>query len=70
MDISYNISILMSQTTYTEEECIESLKKHSNDVLKCLKEYSGIKNKTDKGCVTSNQERYRLIRNLLDNKID
>ena len=44
MDISDNreINILMKQTTYTREECIEKLKINNNDLLKCLKEYNGI----------------------------
>ena len=69
MDISDNreISILMKQTTYTREECIEKLKINNNDLLKCLKEYNGIVEKKDNECNTSNQERYRLIRNLMDN---
>ena len=60
------IDILMKQTTYTREECIEKLKNHNNNILKCLKEYNGIVEKKDNECNTSNQERYRLIRNLMD----
>ena len=41
--------------------------KHNNDIYKCLKEYNGIVEKKDDECHTSNQERYRLIRNLMDN---
>ena len=69
MDISNNteIEILMKQTTYTREECIENLKKYKNDIYKCLKEYNGIIEKKEDECSTSNQERYRLIRNLMDN---
>jgi|TARA_B100001769_G_C21706254_1_gene389568 hypothetical protein len=69
MDISNNTEIdtLMKQTTYTREECIEKLEKHNNDIYKCLKEYNGILEKKEDECHTSNQERYRLIRNLMDN---
>jgi len=67
MDISGNLTILMRQTTMSSSVCIEMLKKNDNDIFKCLKEINNIEKK-EKECNTSNQERYRLIRNLLDNK--
>jgi hypothetical protein len=67
MDISSNLTVLMRQTTMDKCSCLEMLKKNNNDILKCLKDINNIKKK-DKECNTSNQERYRLIRNLLDNK--
>ena len=66
-DISSNLVIMMRQTSLSSETCIEMLKKNENDILKCLKEINKIGEK-EKECSTSNQERYRLIRNLLDNK--
>ena len=66
-DISSNLVIMMRQTSLSSGTCIEMLKKNENDILKCLKEINKIGEK-EKECSTSNQERYRLIRNLLDNK--
>tara|TARA_Y100000816_G_scaffold289254_1_gene275354 strand:- start:529 stop:735 length:207 start_codon:yes stop_codon:yes gene_type:complete len=68
MDISSNLIILMKQTSVDSERCMELLKKNDNDILACLKEINNIKSQ-EKVCNTSNQERYRIIRNLLDNKI-
>ncbi len=70
MDLSKNIKILMKQTSYTEKESEEVLKRNNNDLFKCLLEYSGVKKEINKQCVTSNQERYRVIRGILDNKMD
>tara|TARA_B100001057_G_scaffold428348_1_gene453763 strand:- start:9 stop:215 length:207 start_codon:yes stop_codon:yes gene_type:complete len=67
MDISSNLIILMRQTTMDSSFCLEMLKKNDNDIFKCLKDINNIEKK-DKECNTSNQERYRLIRKLLDNK--
>lgn len=67
MDISSNLTVLMRQTTMDTSSCLEMLKKNNNDVFKCLKDINNIEKK-DKECNTSNQERYRLIRNLLDNR--
>lgn len=67
MDISSNLTILMRQTTMSSSVCLEILKKNDNDIFKSLKEINNIEKK-DNECNTSNQERYRLIRNLLDNK--
>ena len=67
-DISSNLIILMKQTSVDSERCMELLKKNDNDILACLKEINNIKSQ-EKVCNTSNQERYRIIRNLLDNKI-
>lgn len=67
MDSSNNdIVILMNQTLLTREECEKKLKDSNNNVFDCLMEYYKIKKRTQDTCITSNQERYRQIRNLLN----
>tara|TARA_Y100000816_G_C26077500_1_gene567377 strand:- start:979 stop:1191 length:213 start_codon:yes stop_codon:yes gene_type:complete len=60
-----NLTILTKQTVCDRSVCLEILKKNKNDLTKSLNECLHIKEKHEKKCVTSNQERYRLMRNLL-----
>ena len=67
MDISNNnIVILMKQTLLTREECEKKLKDNDNNVFDCLMEYYKVNKQSQDPCKTSNQERYRQIRNLLN----
>ena len=60
-----NLNILTKQTVCDKNICLEILKKNKNDLILSLKECLNIKQEEKKECNTSNQERYRLIRNLL-----
>ena len=63
------IPVVMRQTDYTEEMAEAKLEEHNFDLKKVLYEWMGVPiKKDDKPCETSNQERYRLIRNTLDGK--
>tara|TARA_S200000501_G_scaffold243899_1_gene228390 strand:+ start:1377 stop:1589 length:213 start_codon:yes stop_codon:yes gene_type:complete len=62
---SENLNILTKQTVCDKNLCLEILKKNENDLTKALKECLNIKEEPEKECNTSNQERYRLMRNLL-----
>ena len=59
-------SVIMRQTTLSEQECYEKLKQNDYDHIQIIKDYIGIKPPTN-NILTSNQERFRLIRNYLDN---
>ena len=63
------VPVVMRQTDYTEEVATEKLEEHSYDLKKVLYEWMGVPiEKDEKPCETSNQERYRLIRNTLDGR--
>ncbi len=58
-------NVLIRQTNYTKEEAIEELQKNNYSVkLVLIKEYNIKLNTTTK--ISSNQERFRLMRQLLD----
>jgi hypothetical protein len=60
------VELVVRQTDYNQEEAKKELEKYDYNYLKLLKEYMGVKDKTETVCVTSNQERYRLIRKTMD----
>ena len=62
------LSLVLRQTDYTEEEAKVQLEKYNFNYLELLKDYMGIEKKEEKVCVTANQERYRLIREAMDDK--
>ena len=63
------VPVVMRQTDYTEEVAAEKLEEHGYDLKKVLYEWMGVPiEKDEKPCETSNQERYRLIRNTLDGR--
>ena len=67
MDASNNnVLILMNQTTLTREECEKQLKDNNNNVFDCLMEYYKLEKRGQDKCKTSNQERYRQIRYMLN----
>jgi len=66
MDINKNVEVMVKQVDCSRDRCLEILKKNDNDLMKSLEEYFNIKKKEEKPCKTSNQERYRLIRNIMD----
>ena len=65
-NVKKQISIIMRQTTLTKEECYDKLKQNNYDHIQIIKEYIGIK-PASVNKLSSNQERFRLIRNYLDN---
>ena len=62
------LALVLRQTDYTEEEAKVQLEKYNYNYLELLKDYMGIKKKEEKVCATTNQERYRLIREAMDDK--
>ena len=61
-----NVSIILRQTEYTEEEAIEKLKLWNDDVEEVVRDYFGIKPKVEnKEIVSYNQEIYKQIRQKL-----
>ena len=63
--LKYKISVIMRQTTLSEQECYDKLKQNNYDHIKIIKDYIGIIPVTE-NALSSNQERFRLIRNYLD----
>ena len=69
-DLSKHISLVMSQTNYTEEEAIEKLQLFNCDYMRVLKDYMGISEKKDNKQVKSvSQEIYKQIRTTLDSNM-
>ena len=62
------LSLVLRQTNYTEEEAKIQLEKYNYNYLELLKDYMGVEKKEEKVCATANQERYRLIREAMDDK--
>jgi len=59
--MDHHISILMRQTNYTKEECIELLKKYSLE--ECIIQYLQIKKKEEPK-KTTNQAIFKTIRDF------
>ena len=62
------LSLVLRQTDYTKEEAKVQLEKYNYNYIDLLKNYMGIEKKEEKVCATTNQERYRLIREAMDDK--
>ena len=62
--------IVMRQTDYSEEQALEKLKEHNNDIMTIVREFMGISTKTTKDTKNNNtsvnQQIYGEIRNLMD----
>jgi hypothetical protein len=56
------IEILMRQTNYTKEECINKLME--NDLLKCIEIYLNIPEKKEEKPISTNQAIYKSFREL------
>lgn len=64
--MSENISIVMRQTGYDENEAKDKLQQYNNDIMKVIEEYLEIpKKKEEPKIVSVNQEKYRQFRNLV-----
>lgn len=65
------IDIILRQTNYTKEECVQYLQTNNNDYISVIKQYMGIptikpdesQKKVNANHV--NQERYKQIRNII-----
>ena len=69
-DVMKHVSIVMSQTNYTQEEAIEKLKLFNCDYMMVIRDYMGIPEKKSEPKVKSvNQEVFRQIRMTLDSSM-
>ena len=61
------IPVVLRQTDYTEEQAREKLEEHTFDLKKVLYEWMGVDIKKEEvQCSTGSQERYRVIRQTMD----
>lgn len=67
MEDTSSIDIICRQTDYTKEAALEKLKQHNYDYTAVIKDFMEIKPKSNTRCAYVSQERYKVIRNELDN---
>ena len=60
-----NINIIKRQTNYKEEEILEKLKKHKNDIESIILEYNDFDKNTQNENITTNQK-YSSIRDNMN----
>ena len=61
------IPVVLRQTDYTEEQAQNKLEEHNFDLKKVLYEWMGVDIKKEEvKCSTGSQERYRVIRQTMD----
>ena len=61
------VPVVLRQTDYTEELAKEKLEEHMFDLKKVLYEWMGVEIKKEENkCSTGSQERYRVIRQTMD----
>jgi hypothetical protein len=61
------IPVVLRQTDYTEEQAKNKLEEHNFDLKKVLYEWMGVDIKKEEvHCSTGSQERYRVIRQTMD----
>jgi len=66
-DIQNLKEIVMRQTDYSQEQALEKLKQHNNDIMSIVREYMGVSAITKKNELKSvNQQIYKEIRTLMD----
>mgnify|MGYP003340572291 CR=1 FL=1 len=63
------IEIIMRQTDYDYSKSEEQLLKYNNNIEGVIKEYMGIVPKEKQNTLTSNQQRYYMIRKAMDNQM-
>lgn len=65
--IQERLEILKRQTSYSDDEAIDALKKHNYDTMSCIREYLEIptKKEEDPKKMSVNQQIYRELRNKL-----
>lgn len=59
------IAMIKRQTNYNEEEIIEKLKQHNNDVDKIIREYHGIVETKPEKESSTNQKIFKSIRKFM-----
>ena len=59
------IAMIKRQTNYNEEEIIEKLKQHNNDVEKIIREYHGIVETKPEKESSTNQKIFKSIREFM-----
>ncbi len=61
------VPVVLRQTDYTEDQAGDKLQEHNYDLKKVLYEWMGVEiKKEDVSCLTGSQERYRVIRQTMD----
>ena len=61
------VPVVLRQTDYTEEQAKNKLEEHNFDLKKVLYEWMGVEIKKEEvHCSTGSQERYRVIRQTMD----
>jgi len=68
LSIGQKVDIIMRQTTYTNEECLEYLTQLNGDHINVIKQFLGIKPKQS-SIKSVNQEIYKQIRYKLDSSM-
>ena len=65
--IQERLEILKRQTSYSDDEAIDALKKHNYDTMSCIREYLEIptKKKEEPKKMSVNQQIYRELRHQL-----
>ena len=61
-----DINTVCNQTNYTRDEAVKQLEEHDNDPIIVIKKYLGITEKPKPLSKTLSQERYKMIREHLD----
>ena len=64
--VNHLIELVMRQTTYTREECIEKLKEFNWEPVDVIRDFMGIKVENKKKPKTTNQMIFHEIRNFMD----
>ena len=68
LSIDQKVDIIMRQTTYTNDECLEYLTQLNGDHINVIKQFLGIKPKQS-SIKSVNQEIYKQIRYKLDSSM-
>jgi len=68
LSIGQKVDIIMRQTTYTNDECLEYLTQLNGDHINVIKQFLGIKPKQS-AIKSVNQEIYKQIRYKLDSSM-
>jgi hypothetical protein len=67
MEDTSSVDIICRQTDYTRETALEKLKQFDYNYTAVIKDFMGIQPKTNTRCPYVSQERYKIIRQELDN---
>lgn len=67
MEETSSIDIICRQTDYNKETAVQKLKEFNNDYTLVIKDFMGIKPKKHENSPYVSQQRYKIIRQELDN---